>query len=49
LLNETKAAGEHSIVWNGKDDSGRELGSGIYFFRMLSGKYSSTRKMLMLK
>lgn len=49
LVNESKAAGDHSIVWNGKDDSGQELGSGIYFFRMQSGKYSSTRKMLMLK
>jgi len=49
LLNDTKAAGDHSIVWNGKDDSGQELGSGIYFFRMQSGKYSSTRKMLLLK
>jgi len=49
LVNETKAAGDHSIVWNGKDDSGRALGSGIYFFRLRSGSYSGSRKMLMLK
>lgn len=49
LLNDTKAAGEHRIVWDGKDDNGREMSSGVYYFRMHSGKYSSTRKMLMLK
>lgn len=49
LLNDTKTAGVHSIIWDGRDDDGREMSSGIYYFRMHSGKYSSTRKMLMLK
>lgn len=42
-------AGEHQIVWNGDDDSGRQVASGLYFYRMKSGKYSSTRKMIMMK
>jgi hypothetical protein len=49
LLAETRPAGEHSVVWNGTDDSGQSLSSGIYYFRMQSGKYSSTRKMILMK
>ncbi|MDD2331543.1 MAG: T9SS type A sorting domain-containing protein, partial [Candidatus Cloacimonetes bacterium] len=49
LVNETKKAGVHSVTWNGTDDSGRNVSSGIYFYRMNSGKYTSTKKMIMLK
>ncbi|HPN40962.1 MAG TPA: S8 family serine peptidase [Candidatus Cloacimonadota bacterium] len=42
-------AGEHQLVWNGKDDSGRPVSSGVYYFRMKSGKFSSSRKMVMMK
>jgi len=49
LVNETKEAGEHTAVWNGKDDNGRAVSSGIYYFKMNAGKYSSTKKMIMMK
>jgi hypothetical protein len=42
-------AGNHNVVWNGKTDQNRVAGSGIYFYRMKSGDYSSTRKMIMMK
>ncbi len=42
-------AGEHEVVWNGTDDNGRKVSSGLYFYRLRSGKYSSTRKMIMMK
>ena len=49
LMSGMMNGGEHQIVWNGTDDSGRQVSSGLYFFRMKSGSYSSTRKMIMMK
>jgi hypothetical protein len=49
LINEAKEAGNHSVVWNGKDNSGRSVSSGVYFYKMNAGKYSSTKKMIMMK
>ncbi len=43
------AAGMNSYVWNGQDDSGKTLSSGIYFFRLKSGAYSSSKKMILMK
>ena len=40
---------QSSIIWDGKDDSGKSVTSGIYFYRLKTEKYSSTRKMLLLK
>jgi flagellar hook assembly protein FlgD len=42
-------AGEHSLVWDGRDDAGRTGSSGIYFVRMLAGRTVETRKIVMLK
>jgi len=42
-------AGEHKVVWNGRDDRGSSVSSGVYYFRMKSGKFSSTRKMVLMK
>ncbi|MDY0151520.1 MAG: choice-of-anchor J domain-containing protein [Candidatus Cloacimonas sp.] len=49
LVNETKAAGDYSVVWKGLDDNNRAVSSGVYFFKMSAGKYSSTKKMIMMK
>lgn len=49
LLNTELPAGFHQITWNGKDQNGSPVSSGIYYYRMRSGKYSSTRKMILMK
>ncbi|MEN6444473.1 MAG: S8 family serine peptidase [Candidatus Cloacimonas sp.] len=42
-------SGNHKFVWNGQDDKGNGVSSGLYFYRMKSGKYSSTKKMILMK
>ena len=50
LVNSQKLLpGEHSYTWDGKNDNGQPAAAGIYFFKMVSGKYSATRKMLLLR
>ena len=49
LVNGELEAGYHSILWNGKDDSGKTAASGVYFYKMKAGKYIKTQKMLMMK
>jgi len=49
LVNDSFAAGRHSIEWNGKDDNKRVVTSGIYLYKMTTDRYTSTKKMLLLK
>jgi flagellar hook assembly protein FlgD len=43
-------SGNHvSLVWDGKDDSGKAVSSGIYLLKLRSGKFVQTRKMLLSK
>jgi len=49
LVNEVYSAGAHSVVWNGRDEHGRQVGSGVYFYRMSVGEYVQVRKMILLK
>ncbi len=46
-------AAYHEIIWDGKDNAGRQVGSGLYFYKMVSegnsGRYTSTKKMILLK
>lgn len=49
LVNGQMDAGEKNIVWNGKDQSGQRVASGVYFYKMSAGDYSATDKMVMLK
>ena len=49
-----KAAGNYqtshrSIYWDGRNTSGEQVSSGIYFYRLAAGDYSQTRKMVILK
>jgi len=49
LVSESKAAGSHSVAWDGTDDSHRKVSSGIYFYKMKAGTYSDTKKMVLMK
>ena len=49
LVNEVQEYGYHSISWNGKDNFGRDMASGVYFTRMVSKGFTQTKKMLLVK
>jgi FlgD Ig-like domain len=49
LLSERLSAGQHSIVWNGEDESGKPVASGVYYCRMQVAEFHSVKKMILLK
>ncbi|MBN2172352.1 MAG: right-handed parallel beta-helix repeat-containing protein, partial [Candidatus Krumholzibacteriota bacterium] len=49
LAGEILPAGVHRVVWQGRDDTGRPLASGVYLYRIVAGDYVATRKMTLLK
>ncbi len=49
LLSETKTAGTHSIIWDGRDEKGSIVSSGIYLTHLNAGLNSISRRMLLLK
>jgi len=49
LVNSNFSAGQHQLTWNGRADNGTPVSSGIYFFRMKSGNFTATRKIILIK
>jgi len=49
LLDRMTAPGGHTVNWDGKDDQGRRMSSGVYFCRFAGGGRCLTRKMIMLR
>ena len=49
LKSEVLEAGKHSVIWNGQDNSRKRVSSGVYFYRLYSGKKTFFKKMLLLK
>jgi hypothetical protein len=49
LANEFSKAGYKRVEWDGTDDNGSSVASGVYLYRMTSGDFSETKKMLLLK
>ncbi len=49
LYEGVQSAGEHRLTWEGKDDNGRLVSSGIYYYRLEYGGKSLMRKMILLK
>ena len=49
LVHIHQEAGMKSAQWDGKDDSGRAVSSGVYFYRLNAGKYDKTMKMILMK
>ncbi len=49
LVDRRMTAGEHFCQWDGKDNFGRQMSSGIYFYNIKAGSFSKTIKMIMMK
>jgi hypothetical protein len=49
LVDEEKAAGNHRVTWDGRDDRGQELSSGVYLYRLEIENLHVSRRMLLLK
>ncbi|MFH1851179.1 MAG: T9SS type A sorting domain-containing protein [Candidatus Neomarinimicrobiota bacterium] len=49
LVDETRPAGDNTIIWNGRDANGAPVSTGIYICQMRVGGFTDSRKMLLLK
>jgi flagellar hook assembly protein FlgD len=49
LMNSDLNAGYHQIVWNGRNNSGSQVASGMYLYRIEAGSFISIKKMMLLK
>jgi hypothetical protein len=49
LMNEMRPAGYQSVLWNGADQTGKSVSSGVYFYRLEAAGKCITHKMLLLK
>lgn len=49
LLNENQKSGEYKISWDTKNNNNKEVCSGMYFYKMRNGSYTSTKKMILIK
>jgi hypothetical protein len=49
LVDRVQSAGRHEIIWNGTDGAGNAVASGVYYYKLVAGEFSQTRKMLLLK
>jgi hypothetical protein len=49
LINETYTAGEHSVVWNGKDKRGSTVSSGVYLYKLKTTDHTDVKRMMLIK
>jgi len=49
LVSEELFSGYKSVIWDGKNDNGEDVASGVYFYQLKVGDFSQPKKMLLLK
>jgi flagellar hook assembly protein FlgD len=49
LVTEYKPAGMHTVIWDGRDEDGRMVSSGVYFSRISMGDHTASGRMLLLR
>jgi hypothetical protein len=49
LLNEQKVPGDYIVTWDGRNQNGRQVSSGVYFYRLQAGNSQESKGMVLLK
>jgi len=49
LVDEPKMTGRYEVIWDGKDETGAEVASGVYFYKLEAGEYTESQKMILMK
>jgi len=49
MVNGIEPSGEHEVSWDGRNQNGQSVASGVYFYRLKAGSFERTRSMLLLK
>jgi hypothetical protein len=49
LIDEAQTAGKKEVTWDGRDESGNEVASGVYFYKLQAGDFAQTKKMVLMK
>ena len=49
LINEQMSAGTHAIDWDGTDQNGADIASGVYLYRLSAGKFAESKRMVLMK
>jgi M6 family metalloprotease-like protein len=49
LVDEDKPGGNYAVLWDGRDEEGKFVSSGIYFYKLTAGSSSEVKKMVLLK
>jgi hypothetical protein len=49
LVDQRQTGGKHEILWDGKDNSGKDVASGVYFYRLKAGESIETRRMVLIR
>ncbi len=49
LLDKEMKPGRYEVIWDGRDEKGKEVSSGIYFYQLKTGDYREIRKMVLLR
>ncbi len=49
LVSGSEGSGKHVVEWDGRNDAGQAVGSGVYFYRMTTPGFTMSKKMVMLK
>ncbi len=49
LVNTRLLPGSYTVIWDGRDNEGRAVASGAYLYRLTAGKYTATKKMMLLR
>jgi hypothetical protein len=49
LVDQEQAAGRYQVTWDGMDEAGRALASGVYFYQLVAGPFHQTRRLVLVR
>ena len=49
LVNERKDVGHYDVIWNGRDNAGQQVASGVYIYRIRAGNFTKVKKLMLLR